>query len=124
MYPRPTFRAVVAAGADGVPGPIGADPLGAVEPPGAVDGLGPAGDDADDSKRRPDTKAAEDRRQRRRDLDRREDLPAGRTQGRGKLEEPAVDRADADHRGDRDREEHDQAADDDLGKQAGPEPQR
>ena len=35
-----------------------------------------------------------------------------------------VDRADADHRGDGDREEHDQRADDDLAEQPGPEPQR
>ena len=85
---------------------------------------GPLPDDrADDGEGHPDPHPAEDRRQGRRDLEGREDLAAGRPQRPAELEQPGVDRPDADHRRDRDREEDDQRADDDLAEEAGPEPQ-
>ena len=87
-------------------------------------GAGPLPDDrADDRERHADPQPAEDRRQRGRDLERRQDLAAGRPERAGHLEQPGVDRPDPDHRRDRDREEHDQPADDDLARQPRPEPQ-
>ena len=50
----------------------------------------------------------------RRQLEVAEDLPARRAQAAAELEQPRVDRADADHRRHGDREEDDQRADDDL----------
>ena len=49
---------------------------------------------------------------------------ARRAEAAAELEQPRIDRADADHRRDRDREEDDQRADHDLAEQPRPEPQR
>ena len=88
-------------------------------------GAGPLPDDrAHDGERDADAETAEDRRQRRRDLERGQHLATGRAERAAELEQPGIDRPDADHRGDRDREEHDQGADHDLADEARPEPQR
>src|SRR4029079_10055852 len=59
-----------------------------------------------------------------RDLDRQQDLATGRPVRAGELEQPPVDRADPDHRRYRDREEDEEPADDYVGEEPRPEPQR
>ena len=86
-------------------------------------GAGPLADDrADDRQRHAHPQPAEDARQGGRDLEGREDLAPRRPEAAPELEQPRVDRADADHRRDRDREEDDQRADDDLAQQPRAEP--
>ncbi len=102
------------------------DPAGEVDQHAeALVGTRPLADDgADDRQRHADPHATEDARQRRRDLEGRQHLTAGRTQRSTELEQAGVDRADADHRRDGDREEDDERADDDLAEQPRPEPER
>ena len=71
-------------------------------------------DGADHRERDADPQPAEDAGQGGRDLERGQDLALGRAQAPAELDQPGVHGADADHRRDGDREEHDQRADDDL----------
>ena len=90
--------------------------------PGVAGGR-PFGDDgADDRERHPDPKAAEDHRQGRRNLEEPRSLGGARAEAAEDLVEKRVGRADADHRGDRDREEDDERADHDPGGEPAAEP--
>src|SRR4051794_23252266 len=89
----------------------------------ALAGACPLPDDgAHDGESHPDAEATEDVRERCRDLERGQDLPARGPEAPPELDQPGVDGPDADHRGDRDREEDDQRADDDLADEPGAEP--
>ena len=77
----------------------------------------------DDRERHANAHAAEDVRQRGRDLEREQDLATGRPQAPAELEQARIHRADPDHRRDGDREEHDQGADHHLAEKPVAKPQ-